>query len=100
MNEENDAEIESRGPRKPVAFEEAERLGPIEVDSVEAADTLLEDIHCDCGGDGMEEVAVKKTRTKRKPRTHFERHFFRCPACSAEKVVLLDVTARRKLLGV
>lgn len=100
MDENNGAEVDSRAPRKPLAFEEAERLGPFEVDSVEAADAILEDVHCDCGSDGMEEVAVKKTRTKHKPRKHFERHFFRCPSCSAEKVVLLDVTLRRKLLGV
>lgn len=100
MTEVNGDDIESRGPRKPVAFEEAEVLGPLEVGSVEEADEVLEGVHCDCGSDGMEEVAVKKTRTKRRPRRHFERHFFRCPTCSAEKVVLLDVTRRRELLGV
>ena len=100
MTEEDGDEIASKGPRKPTAFEEAELLGPFEVESVEAGDEILEGVRCECGSDAMEEVAVKKTRTKHKPRKHFERHYFRCPSCSAEKVVLLDVTARRKLLGV
>jgi hypothetical protein len=90
----------SRGPRQSKAFDEAERLGPFAVESVEEADELVESVRCDCGGDEMEEVAVRRTRTKRKPRKHFERHFFRCPQCSAEKVLILDVTARRRLLGV
>ncbi len=100
MNQTDDDEIASKGPRKPEAFEEAEVLGPFEVSSVEESDEILEEVRCDCGSDGMEEVSVKKSRTVRKPRKHFERHFFRCPKCAAEKVVLLDITARRRLLGV
>ncbi len=100
MAESNGTEIVSRAPRKPEGFEEAELLGPYEIESVEQADDYIEGIHCDCGSDGMEEVAVRRSRTKHKPRKHFERHFFRCPKCAAEKVVLLDVTARRRLLGV
>jgi hypothetical protein len=100
MNGDDAPETESRAPRKRVAFEEAEIVGPISVESVEEADQALEEVRCNCGSDEMEEVAVRKTRTKRKPRQHFERHFFRCPQCSAEKVLLLDVTARWRLLGV
>lgn len=100
MNAEDAPETETRAPRKRIAFEEAEIIGPISVESVEEADQALEEVRCNCGSDEMEEVAVRKTRTKRKPRSHFERHFFRCPQCSAEKVLLLDVTARFRLLGV
>jgi hypothetical protein len=92
--------VESRGPRASEAFDEAERVGPFAVESVEEADELVESVRCDCGSDEMEEVAVRRTRTKRTPRHHFERHFFRCPKCSAENVLVLDVTARRRLLGV
>jgi len=100
MDGDEASELETRAPRKPVAFEEAEIVGPLEIGSVEEADEALESVLCNCGSDGMEEVAVKKTRTKRRPRKHFERHFFRCPTCASEKVVLLDVTARQRLLGV
>ena len=100
MDESDETPIASRGPRESRAFDEAERVGPFEVGTIEEADELVESVRCDCGSDEMEDVAVRKTRTKRKPRKHFERHFFRCPQCSAEKVLVLDVTARRKLLGV
>ena len=100
MDGDDAPESESRGPRKRVEFEETEVIGPLSIESVEEADEALENIRCECGSDGMEEVAVRKTRTKRRPSKHFERHFFRCPKCAAEKVVLLDVTARRRLLGV
>ena len=100
MDGSEETPIASRGPRESKAFDEAERIGPFDVGTVEEADEFVESVHCDCGSDEMEEVAVRKTRTKSKPRKHFERHFFRCPKCSAEKVLVLDVTARRKLLGV
>ena len=100
MVDSEETPIASRGPQGTNAFDEAERLGPFAVESVEEADELVETVRCDCGSDQMEEVAVRKTRTKNKPRKHFERHFFRCPTCSAEKVLVLDVTARRRLLGV
>lgn len=100
MNADDAPESETRAPRKRVEFEEAQVIGPLAIESVEQADEALEDIRCECGSDAMEEVAVRKTRTKRRPRKHFERHFFRCPQCASEKVILLDVTARRRLLGV
>lgn len=100
MNLTDDDEIVSKGPRKPEAFDDAVVDGPHEVSSVEECDQILEEVRCECGSDATEEVAVKKTRTKRIPRKHFERHYFRCPTCSAEKILLLDVTARRRLLGV
>ena len=100
MNADDAPESETRAPRKPLNLEDAEVVGPISIESVEEADEALEDIRCQCGSDAMEEVAVRKTRTKRLPRKHFERHFFRCPQCASEKVVLLDVTARQRLLGV
>jgi hypothetical protein len=89
----------TRAPRKPVAFEEAEVIGPTEVETVEEADELIEGVACNCGNGAMEEVSTRKTRTKSKPRKHFERHFFRCAQCGTEKVLFLDVTKRRKLLG-
>ena len=100
MEEADQTPAISRGPRPPTAFDEAEVVGPVPVESVEEADEILENVRCECGSDAMEEVALRKTRTRRKPRKHFERHLFRCPSCSAEKVVLLDTTARRRLLGV
>lgn len=100
MDADDAPEVDSRAPRKRVEFEEAQVVGPIAIESVEEADEALEEVRCDCGSDGMEEIAVRRTRTKEPPRKHFERHFFRCPKCAAEKVVLLDVTARRRLLGV
>ncbi|HEX9709855.1 MAG TPA: hypothetical protein VGB42_07830 [Candidatus Thermoplasmatota archaeon] len=75
-------------------------IGPIEVDSVEDTDDSLERVVCDCGRGNMESFQVRKTRTKRVPRRHFERHFFRCGECGSEKVIWLDVTERRKVLGV
>lgn len=100
MDGSEETPIASRGPRESKAFDEAERLGPFSVESVEEADELVENVRCDCGSDQTEEVAVRRTRTRAKPRKHFERHFFRCPQCSAEKVLVLDTTARRRLLGV
>jgi hypothetical protein len=90
----------SRAPRKPVEFEEADVVGPIEVETVEESDEATETVACNCGNGGMEEVAVKKTRTKQKPRKHYERHYFRCAQCGAERIIFLDVTKRHKLLGV
>jgi hypothetical protein len=75
-------------------------IGPFEVDSVEDADEILEKVMCDCGRGPMEAFQVRKTRTKKTPRKHFERHSFRCGECGDEKVIWLDVTARRKVLGV
>lgn len=74
--------------------------GPVEVESVGEADAILESVRCDCGNGEMEEVSARKTRTKRKPHRHFERHFFRCTSCGSERTVFLDVTARRRLSGV
>jgi hypothetical protein len=75
-------------------------IGPIEVDSVEDTDNVLERVMCDCGRGKMEAFQVRRTRTKKVPRKHYERHSFRCMDCGDEKVLWLDVTERRKLLGV
>jgi ribosomal protein S27E len=48
----------------------------------------------------MEAFELRKTRTKKVPRSHFERHYFRCGDCGSEKVIWLDVTSRRKVLGI
>lgn len=100
MDGSDETPVASRGPRPSKAFDEALRIGPFAVESVEEADEYVAEVRCDCGSDEMEEVAVRKTRTTKKPRKHFERHFFRCPQCATEKVLVLDVTARRRLLGV
>jgi len=96
-----DPELETpAAPRKPVAFDEAEVLGPIVVSTVEEADEAIEGIRCDCGNGEMEIIEARRTRTKQKPRKHYERHYFRCSSCGTEKILFLDVTRRREVLGV
>jgi uncharacterized protein CbrC (UPF0167 family) len=96
-----DPELEApAAPRKPIDFEEAEVIGPIAVATVEESDEAIEDLHCDCGNGEMEAAAVRRTRTTRRPRRHFERHYFRCSSCGTQKILFLDVTQRREVLGV
>lgn len=88
------------GQRRVESDDGSVTIGPIVVESVEEAEGILEGVMCDCGRGRMEAIQVRKTRTKKPPRKHYERHSFRCGECGAEKVIWLDVTERRKVLGV
>lgn len=100
MPELNPEALDYESPRRVEEGDGLVIIGPIDVSSVEDSDEALENVVCDCGREQMEEYKVRKTRSKKVPRSHYERHFFRCGQCGKEKILLLDVTARRRIDGV
>ena len=90
MTDDDGDEIASKGPRKPAAFEEAELVGPLEVESVEAGDEILENVRCECGGTFL--IGTQSHEFDERKGRHYLVDHAQCSQCGRAKKFAFDIS--------